>query len=115
MLDRGLPANSTSSREKAMLWVIHLLDKADSGPLRVAHLEAHKDYLHRMDPVCFFTGPLQSDDASRNVGSLWIISANSRAEARAFVEGEAFFQAGVFQSYQIHRLRMGHFHPELVS
>ena len=75
----------------------------------------HKAYLHRMDPVCFFTGPLQSDDGSRNVGSLWIISANSRAEVQAFVEGEAFFQAGVFQSYQIHRLRMGHFHPELVS
>lgn len=98
-----------------MLWAIYLTDQPDSAPLRAAHLEAHKAYLHKVDPQCFFTGPLMADDASRNIGSLWLISAASRAAAEAFVQAEPFFQAGVFASHRITRVRAGHFHPELVE
>lgn len=98
-----------------MLWAVYLLDKADSAPLRTTHLEAHKAYLHKVDGQCFFTGPLMADDATRNIGSLWIISAGSRGAAEAFVQSEPFFQAGVFESHRITRVRAGHFHPELVE
>ncbi len=49
---------------------------------------------------------------SENIGSLWIIVANSRSEAQAFVDGEAFCRAGVFESVSVKRVRKGHFHPE---
>jgi hypothetical protein len=62
-----------------------------------------------------FTGPLQSDDASQNIGSVWIVAANSRSEAQAFGDGEAFYRAGVFESVSVRRVRKGHFHPELAD
>lgn len=98
-----------------MLWAIYLIDKPNATSIRAEHQAVHSAYLKKMDPVCFFTGPLQSDDATRNIGSLWIIKAESRAEAQAFVDGEAFYRAGVFESVTINRVRMGHFHPELVA
>ena len=63
----------------------------------------------------FFTGPLQSDDGTQIVGSLWIVSANSRAEAQKFVDGEPFNRAGVFENARVTHVRKGHFHPELAE
>jgi uncharacterized protein YciI len=98
-----------------MLWGIYLIDKPNSAAIRVEHQKAHSAYLKTVDPVCFFTAPMQSDDGTQIIGSLWIISADSRAEAQAFVDGEAFYKAGVFESVRITRLRKGHFHPELAG
>ena len=98
-----------------MLWAIYLTDTPNAAPLRAKHLEAHKAYLHKVDPQIFFTGPLQSDDASQNIGSLWIVRAGSRAEAQAFVDAEPFFRSGVYASHTINRVRAGHFHAELVE
>jgi uncharacterized protein YciI len=95
-----------------MLWAIYCIDKPNSAPLRAEHQQRHSAYLKEKDPVIFFTGPLQSDDAADNIGSLWIIAANSRSEAQAFVDGEAFNRAGVFESVSVRRVRKGHFHPE---
>ena len=98
-----------------MLWAIYLIDKPNSAEIRAKHLAAHVAYLNQVDPVCFFTGPLQNDDATQSIGSLWIIKANSRAEAQAFVDAEVFYKAGVFESVKIARTRKGHFHPELAE
>ena len=98
-----------------MLWAIYCVDKPNSAPLRAEHQARHSAYLKEKDPVIFFTGPLQSDDAGANIGSLWIIAANSRSEAQAFVDGEAFYRAGVFESVSVRRVRKGHFHPQLAD
>jgi uncharacterized protein YciI len=97
-----------------MLWAIYCIDKPNSGALRAEHQQRHSAYLKAKDAV-FFTGPLQSDDASQNIGSLWIVAANSRSEAQAFVDGEAFYRAGVFESVSVRRVRKGHFRPELAD
>lgn len=98
-----------------MLWAIYSIDKPDTAALRVSHVEAHKAYLDKVDAQIFFSGPQQSDDALRNIGSLWIIRAGSRAEAQAFVDAEPFFRAGLYERCTITRVRRGHFHPELVE
>jgi len=98
-----------------MLWAIYCVDKPDSAALRTEHHARHSAYLKEKDAAIFFTGPLQSDDASQNIGSLWIVEANSRSEAQAFVDGEAFYRAGVFESVSVRRVRKGHFHPELAD
>ena len=98
-----------------MLWAIYCIDKPNSAALRTEHHPRHSAYLKEKDPIIFFTGPLQSDDAGQNIGSLWIIAANSRGEAQAFVDGEAFYRAGVFESVSVRRVRKGHFHPELAD
>src|SRR5688500_9209218 len=98
-----------------MLWAIYCVDKPNSAALRAEHQQRHSAYPKETDSVIFCTGPMPSDDASANVGSLWIVVANSRSDAQAFVDGEAFFRAGVFESVAIRRVRKGHFHPELVD
>lgn len=98
-----------------MLWAIYLIDKPNSAEIRARHMAAHRAYLDSVDSVCFFTGPLQNDDASQSIGSLFVISANSRGEAQAFVDNEPFYRAGVFESVKIARTRKGHFHPELAG
>ena len=98
-----------------MLWAIYCVDKPNSAALRAEHQQRHSAYLKDKDAVIFFTGPLQSDDGKENIGSLWIVTANSRAEAQAFVDAEAFYRAGVFESVSIRRVRTGHFHPELAD
>ena len=60
-----LQANTT---EVTMLWAIYCIDKPNSAALRAEHQERHSAYLKEKDPVIFFTGPLQSDDAGQNIG-----------------------------------------------
>ena len=96
-----------------MLWAVCCNDRPNTAALREKHLAAHREYLQKNAKKIFFSGPLQSDDASVNVGSLWIISAASREEAQAFVENENFYRAGVFESVVIRRMRKGFFLPEL--
>jgi uncharacterized protein len=98
-----------------MLWAIYCVDKPDSAALRTEHHQRHSAYLRGNGSVIFFTGPLQSDDAAQNIGSLWIIAGKSRADAQAFVDGEPFHCAGVFERVTIRRVRKGHFHPELAD
>ena len=96
-----------------MLWCIYVVDKPNSAAIREKLRQEHMAYLKSVDSVCFFTGPLLTDDGTRMVGSLWIVNVNTRAEAQAFVEGETFYKAGIFESVKINRLRKGgHFHPE---
>ena len=98
-----------------MLWAIYGIDKPNTKPLRAEHQKAHSAYLKETDPILFFTGPLLSDDGENMIGSLWIVKADSREEAVAFMEGEAFYRAGVFESMTVKRVRKGHFHPELAA
>lgn len=97
-----------------MLWAIHMIDNPDVKLLRDRLQPEHSAYMAKKDAQCFFTGPLQADDG-KVVGSLWIISAESRAEAEAFLAGEPYTQGGVFRSISIHRTRGAHFHPELAG
>ena len=96
-----------------MLWCICLIDKPESKALREITQPAHTAYMATKDPQLFFSGPLQTDDGNNALGSLWILSADSRAEAQAFVDNEPYNNAGVFRSVNIYRMRGAHFHPEL--
>jgi uncharacterized protein YciI len=96
-----------------MLWAVYCIDKPNTLALRAQHLASHREYLTKNARKIFFSGPLQTDDAATNVGSLWILSVPSRAEAQAFVDNEDFYRAGVFASVTIHRIRQGFFHPDL--
>ena len=98
-----------------MLWVISCIDKPNSAALRAEHQKSHSAYLKSQDGIIFFSGPLQSDDGTENIGSLWVVNVNNRGEAKAFADGEAFTQAGVFASVTITRVRKGHLYPELAD
>lgn len=98
-----------------MLWAVYCTDKPNTAEARDRHLKAHRAYLDEVDSKIFFSGPLQSDDATRNIGSLFILNVKGREEAEAFINSEPFNNAGIFETIIISRMRKGRFHPALAD
>jgi len=98
-----------------MLWVVHCLDKDNTAGLREKNLQEHRDYLNKVESCIVFSGPLQSDDASSALGSLFIINVEGRKEAQKFIDDEPFNKKSIFESVKIHRVRKGRFNPGLVE
>ena len=97
-----------------MLWMIYCTNRPDAtDAFRDEHREAHRAYLKKMDPIIFFSGPLQSDDGKKNIGNVFIIKAKNRAEAQAFSDGEGYTRAGMFESVKINPIRKSRLKPEL--
>ncbi len=98
-----------------MLWAVHCIDRADTAAAREEHLVVHRAYLDTMQDKIFFSGPLQNDDASASLGSLFILNVKDRAEAQDFAANEPFNMNGIFQSVTITRMRKGRFNPDIVD
>ena len=63
-------------------WTVH----ADMpAALREKHLVAHRAHLDAWNDRLFFSGPLQNDDASASLGSLFVLNVADRAEAERFI------------------------------
>ena len=52
------------------------------------------------------------DDGATAVGSLFVVNVKTRAEAKAFSDGDPFTQTGVFDSVAITRMNKGQWNPE---
>ncbi|HSW19484.1 MAG TPA: YciI family protein [Ramlibacter sp.] len=92
-----------------MLWAIYAVDKPNSAPLREKYVKEHVQYFTDNQDAIFVSGPQQTDDAAANIGSIFIISANSRTEAQTFLEKEPLYRAGIFESVRVTRMRRGRF------
>ena len=95
-----------------MLWAISCVDKPNSADVRAGVLQTHRDYLQTKKTVLVLAGPTQTDDGTQAIGSLFVLNVNSRAEAKAFSDGDPFTQAGVFASITMTRMRKGQWNPE---
>lgn len=98
-----------------MLWIIFCIDKHGVEALRSQHLDAHRAYLERNLDRLFFSGPHLTDDGAAQVGSVFLLKADSREEAKAFLEDEDLFRAGVFETVTIRRVRRGRLNVELAD
>lgn len=98
-----------------MFWAIYCIDKPDTKATRDEHLAVHREYLDEHKDKIFFSGPLQTDDASMNHGSLFIVKVPSRADAEAFAAYEPFNKNGVFESVRITRIRQGRYNASLAD
>lgn len=96
-----------------MLWAIYRVSKPNVAEIRAAKMPAHREYLSSQKNILLFSGPLLSDDGTEHIGTWFILNVNSRAEAQAFLDGEPFWQAGLFASATISRMRKGRWNPEL--
>lgn len=76
------------------LFVFRCLDGAESAPLREAALAAHLSHVEAQIDDYAVAGPLK--DGERTIGSLLIIKASDAAEARALLEADPYFAAGVW-------------------
>ena len=88
-----------------MLYVFHLIDRADAGDLRTRVRPEHKAYLADVADRIAFAGPLLADDGRTMVGSLLVIEFADREAARGWLDGEPFTRAGLYTSRQVHAFR----------
>ncbi len=94
-----------------MLWTISCTDKPDTAAIREKNLVTHREYLGSQKGILILAGATQTDDGNTAIGSLFVVNVNSRAEAKAFSDGDPFTKAGVFSSVTITRMRKGQWNP----
>lgn len=95
-----------------MLWAISCVDKPNTATIRDEFLKSHREYLQSQKRILVLAGATQNDQGTEAVGSLFVVNVNSRADAKAFSDGDPFTRAGVFQSVTITRMRKGQWNPE---
>ena len=85
-----------------MLFVIHCIDKAGDGQLRLANRQDHLAFLKESAAMVRLGGPFLSEDGTAMVGSLLVIEADDLAAARAWADRDPYARAGVFERVDIH-------------
>lgn len=95
-----------------MLWSISCIDKPNTAAIRDSVLQPHRDYLKSQKGILVLAGATQNDEGTVAIGSLFVVNVSSRAEAKAFSDGDPFTQKGVFASITITRMRKGQWNPE---
>jgi uncharacterized protein YciI len=94
-----------------MLWAISCTDKPNTAAIREKVLQPHRDYLQSQKGILVLAGATQTDDGKEAIGSLFVVNVGSRAEAKAFSDGDPFTKAGVFAAITISRMRKGQWNP----
>jgi uncharacterized protein YciI len=87
-----------------MQFVAHCLDKAGALEVRMANRPAHVEFLTANNDKLLFVGPLL-DEKEQMVGSLLVVEMPDRAAMDAFLAGDPYAKAGLFQSVTVHAVR----------
>lgn len=98
-----------------MLWLITRHIRPGNTESREPILPKHREYLHSKKDILVLSGPLQDDDGTQSIGSVFIVDVNSRAEAKAFLDGDPFSQTGHYTDEKITRMRKGMWNPAVVE
>lgn len=83
-----------------MIFVAICIDKPGSAELRLAHRAAHLEYVSARAELVRMGGPLLDDDGGMN-GSLLVIDTPDRAAAEAFLAGDPYAKAGLFERVEL--------------
>jgi uncharacterized protein YciI len=82
------------------LWAIVSWDAPDAPRLRKEHLAAHLAHVEGALEPLKLAGPLRTTEGGF-AGSLGIVEADSAEIARAFIEADPYFRAGVWARCEV--------------
>lgn len=88
-----------------MPYLIQTLDRPGKADLRQALESEHRAWLDTQSAHILAAGALLQDDGSELGGGLYIIDAESRTAAQAFINDDPLTKAGLFASTEITRWR----------
>lgn len=94
-----------------MLYAIIVQDREDTEAARQEHRAGHLAHFRNHKDRIALAGPLSGDDAC-SVGSLVILAADNEAEAAAFIRGDPFYSAGVWNEPIIAAMKCSTFDSE---
>ena len=95
-----------------MPYAILTTDKPDHLHVRNENRPVHLEYLVANQHRLLAAGALIEDDGSGGQGGLIIIDTDNRSEAEAFIAGDPFTTAGLFETVTVNRWRKAFFNFE---
>lgn len=84
-----------------MHFIVHCLDHAGMVDTRLAHYQAHKDYLGTASLKTLISGPLTASDGTTMIGSFFLYEADDIEAVKAFVGNDPFNRAGIWEKIDI--------------
>ncbi len=81
-----------------MPYAIQTKDKPGHGHLRAEHRAEHIAFLEANLDKLLAAGALIDDDGTGGHGGILIVDTDDRAEAEAFIAGNPFSKAGLFEA-----------------
>ncbi len=88
-----------------MTYFIETFDKPDHQAVRQALRSDHLVFLQAQAHRLLACGAKLQDDGSDAGGGIYIVTADSRDEAQAFIHADPFFKGGLFAEVRIVRWR----------
>lgn len=78
-------------------------DGPDGGTRRRAHRQAHLDHVTRLydEGKILFAGPIKSEDRTKSVGAIIVLTARDLTEATSIVNRDPYVSGGVFETLTI--------------
>ena len=96
-----------------MLFVARFTDKPDIAERRAELLQEHFDWLAANADRVLLAGSLRTDVGGDSLGGLWIIEANSKADAEQVYQTDPFFANGLRAKVEVfHYVKA---HPDKTS
>lgn len=92
-----------------MPYAILTTDKPNSLELRTRMREKHIEYLTANMHKLLAAGALIDDDGTGGHGGILIVDTDERKEAEAFIAGDPFTKAGLFEKVTVARWRKAYF------
>jgi uncharacterized protein YciI len=86
-----------------MHWLIKCRSKPNTDALRLATIDAHRNFLDGYPEVTWYSGPIFTDDNKNAIGSLRLIEFPNRDAALAYINADPYTKAGIFQAISVER------------
>jgi uncharacterized protein len=85
-----------------MLFIALAEDKANSLEVRLSNRESHIEYVTSQPDMLAQAGPLLNEATGDPTGTVLIVEAESIAEAKSYVSGDPYIEAGLFDGYKVY-------------
>ena len=95
-----------------MPYAILTTDKPNSAQLRARMRDTHIEYLTANLHKLLAAGALTADDGTGGHGGILIVDTDDRKEAEAFIAGDPFTKAGLFEKVTVSRWRKAYFNKQ---
>jgi uncharacterized protein YciI len=98
---RTLAGKWQAEKSGKQMFVVHCKDRPGAAGLRQETRSAHLDYLKDFHARIVVAGPVTDPEGQTMIGSLLVMDFADRADLDAFLAGDPYAKAGLFESVTI--------------
>lgn len=84
-----------------MLFIVRIMDKTDSQPLREQFLPDHLEWLDQYQSIVLVAGSLRSEPAANPSGACWVVEADDKSQVESLLHSDPFWREGLRDTYEI--------------